>query len=172
MSYDELVDSVQLDANLASVANAIRGKNGTSEQIPFPDGFVAAINALATGGALTINTTNLHDTTTDIADTFLGNGIETAYSGWSTTDYIPIVANTVYAITSTGGQIKGAYCAIYSANKKYIERLTGGIFSFRGAIILWKSEADGYIRFSGNVGAVTNIKMYSCVGTINEVPSV
>lgn len=51
MAYDKIVDSVQLDANLTSIANAIRGKNGTSEQISFPDGFVTAINALETGGS-------------------------------------------------------------------------------------------------------------------------
>ena len=51
MAYDKIVDSVQLDVNLTSIANAIRGKNGTSEQISFPDGFVTAINALEMGGS-------------------------------------------------------------------------------------------------------------------------
>lgn len=38
------------DSNLTSVANAIRTKGGTSEQIAFPAGFVSAIEAIQTGG--------------------------------------------------------------------------------------------------------------------------
>lgn len=43
MSLDKLVDSTQLDADLASVANAIRAKSGGSSQLAFPAGFVSAI---------------------------------------------------------------------------------------------------------------------------------
>lgn len=50
MSVDKLVDSAQLDADLASVASAIRSKGGTSAQLAFPAGFVAAVNAIPTGG--------------------------------------------------------------------------------------------------------------------------
>lgn len=50
MSADELVDSTQLDADLTSVANAIRTKGGTSAQLAFPADFVAAINAISGGG--------------------------------------------------------------------------------------------------------------------------
>lgn len=50
MSVDKLVDSTQLDADLTSVANAIRTKGGTSAQLAFPSGFVSAINAIPTGG--------------------------------------------------------------------------------------------------------------------------
>ncbi len=50
MSVDKLVDSSQLDSDLTSVANAIRTKGGTSEQLAFPAGFVSAIQAIPTGG--------------------------------------------------------------------------------------------------------------------------
>lgn len=50
MSVDKLVDSTQLDADLASVANAIRTKGGTSAQLAFPQGFVDAVEAIETGG--------------------------------------------------------------------------------------------------------------------------
>lgn len=46
MSLDKLVDSAALDANLTSVANAIRAKGGTSGQMAFPTGFVAAVEAI------------------------------------------------------------------------------------------------------------------------------
>ena len=50
MAVDKLVDSTQLNADLTSVADAIRTKGGTSAQLAFPSGFVSAINAISTGG--------------------------------------------------------------------------------------------------------------------------
>lgn len=50
MAVDKLVDSNQLDANLTSVANAIRAKGGTSDSLVFPAGFIDAIDAIPTGG--------------------------------------------------------------------------------------------------------------------------
>lgn len=51
MSLDALVDSSQLDADLTSVANAIRTRGGTSASLAFPSGFVSAIGAIPGGGA-------------------------------------------------------------------------------------------------------------------------
>lgn len=50
MAVDKLVDSAQLDADLTSVANAIRTKGGTSGQLAFPAGFVQAIGDISGGG--------------------------------------------------------------------------------------------------------------------------
>lgn len=50
MAVDKLVDSTQLDADLTSVANAIRTKGGTSASLLFPSEFVSAIQAIPTGG--------------------------------------------------------------------------------------------------------------------------
>ena len=50
MAVDKLVDSAQLDADLSSVANAIRTKGGTSAQLAFPAGFVSAIQNIPSGG--------------------------------------------------------------------------------------------------------------------------
>lgn len=50
MAVDKLVDSTQLDADLTSVADAIRTKGGTSAQLAFPADFVQAIDAIETGG--------------------------------------------------------------------------------------------------------------------------
>lgn len=49
MAVDKLVDSTQLDADLTSVANAIRTKGGTSAQMAFPAGFVSAIQNIPGG---------------------------------------------------------------------------------------------------------------------------
>ena len=45
MSYRKINDN-----SLASVADAIRSKGGTSDALVFPDGFVSAISAIQTGG--------------------------------------------------------------------------------------------------------------------------
>ena len=55
MAVDKLVDSTQLDADLTSVANAIRTKGGTSAQLEFPDGFVDAIGDIQTGSGYTLD---------------------------------------------------------------------------------------------------------------------
>lgn len=52
MPIDKVVDSAVLDANLLSVANAIRDKAGTSEDMAFPDGFVSVIEAISAGGGM------------------------------------------------------------------------------------------------------------------------
>lgn len=72
MAVDKLVDSTQLDADLTSVANAIRTKGGTSAQLAFPAEFVSAINAIPSGGGsnwkklasqeFTVNTTSTSNT--------------------------------------------------------------------------------------------------------------
>jgi len=50
MAIDKAIDSAQLDADLTSVANAIRTKGGTSAALAFPAGFVSAVEAIETGG--------------------------------------------------------------------------------------------------------------------------
>lgn len=51
MSVDKLVDSAQLDADLTSVADAIRAKGGASGQLAFPADFVTAIGNISGGGS-------------------------------------------------------------------------------------------------------------------------
>lgn len=52
MAIDKAIDSAQLDADLTSVANAIRTKGGTSAALAFPAGFVSAVEAIETGGSI------------------------------------------------------------------------------------------------------------------------
>ena len=59
MAYDKVVDSAVLDADLETVANAIRSKGGTTASLAFPAGFANAIAAIETGEV----TTEVHDIT-------------------------------------------------------------------------------------------------------------
>lgn len=71
MALDKLVDSAQLDSDLASVANAIRTKGGTSAQLAFPQGFVSAVQNIQTGitptGTKQITITENGTTTENVA---------------------------------------------------------------------------------------------------------
>ena len=71
MAVDKLVDSAQLDADLTSVADAIRTKGGTSAQLAFPAGFVSAVQAIPTGstptGTKQVNITQNGTVTEDVA---------------------------------------------------------------------------------------------------------
>ena len=50
MANYKVVDADRLDADLASVADSIRAKAGTTGQIAFPDGFKSAVEGIQTGG--------------------------------------------------------------------------------------------------------------------------
>lgn len=52
MAFDKVIDSATLDADLTSVADAIRAKGGTSDALVFPAGFVSAVEAISAGGGL------------------------------------------------------------------------------------------------------------------------
>lgn len=52
MANYKVVDAERLDADLASVADSIRAKAGTADQMAFPDGFKSAVEGIQTGGAV------------------------------------------------------------------------------------------------------------------------
>ena len=86
MAVDKLVDSTQLNAELTSVANAIRAKGGTSASLAFPAGFVDAIEGIETGGGVTVSPLSV-----------TANGTYTAPSGEA---YSPVTVN----VSGGGGQ--------------------------------------------------------------------
>lgn len=49
MAFDKLCDSTALDNGLAAIANSIREKGGTTDQLTFPIGMAQAIAAIPTG---------------------------------------------------------------------------------------------------------------------------
>ena len=59
MAFDKAVDSAQLNANLTTVANAIRTKGGTDAQLAFPAGFVSAVQAIKSAPDLQIEVTTV-----------------------------------------------------------------------------------------------------------------
>ena len=157
--------------DLTTVADAIRAKGGTDAQLAFPGGFTAAIQSISSGGGLTVSGTNLHDVSTDTKNYYLGKGVEIAYNGWDMTDYIKIEAGVVYAFLNNPTMfIEGKYCAKYNAAKEYIENFENKINFYANSqnfAELWLSDVDGFIRFSGQAGAITGFAMHKCEGTVN-----
>lgn len=54
MAYDKVVDSAVLDAGLTKIADAIRAKGGTTDNMEFPDGFASLIESIETGGGVDV----------------------------------------------------------------------------------------------------------------------
>lgn len=67
MAYDKVVDSGVLDAGMTEVAQSIRAKGGTTEQLAWPDGFKSAIESIETGitptGSVAISENGTYDVT-------------------------------------------------------------------------------------------------------------
>lgn len=111
---------------------------------------------------------DLHDTAADTANIYLEKGQETAYTGWSTTDYIPVEAGAVYAVNLVTNSFNAQYCALYDTGKTYLKSLNGGICSAGdGSFVTFTPEADGYIRFSGYTTVVQKLRCYKCSGSID-----
>lgn len=78
MANYKVVDTEQLEADLTVVADAIRGKGGTTELLSFPNGMKEAVEAIQSGGGVyfpytvTVGeitpTTNLNEMTIYIGD--------------------------------------------------------------------------------------------------------
>ena len=60
MALDKVVDSTQLEADLATVADAIRAKGKTADKLAFPGGFADAIAAISTGGGADLGSVEVY----------------------------------------------------------------------------------------------------------------
>lgn len=174
MAYDKMVDSAQLDAGLSEIAGAIRAKGGTTDQLAFPAGFKAAVEALPAGGAdgIKIIKQNLIDMSQNIENQYYHGGKLEAYNGWSATQLIPIEAEVVYAINSMrGSALISLYTPLFDVNKTFVGNTgTGGFFSPSDtSYVLWKAPITGYIAFSTLSATLSAMKMYHCVGSLIEV---
>ena len=170
MAYDKVVDSALLDAGLTEIANAIRTKGGTTDNLAFPDGFTAAVNSISGGGALIIGTEDLHNRETDIANKYYEKGVLTAYNNWSATDYIPVVAGKVYAVHISSSSIECLYAPFFDENKNYVRvAYNGGYYtSGSGGFCLFVPPVTGYIAFSGPTARITDLEIYECQGSYTQ----
>ena len=150
------------NAHYTAIADAIRSKTGGMDTYT-PEQMAGAVAAIS-GGSLVIGAENLHDSSQDTANTYLSYGVETAYSGWTTTGYIPVNAGTVYAV-QVKTSIKGEYCALYNSDKKYQKSFSGGFFSVTSGVSLF-AGSDGYVRFSGAKDSIGTLAVFRCSGSL------
>lgn len=159
---------MSVNSEMTALADQVRRLSGETGALGISDmtDVLSEVNIDIPVGSLVIGNINLHDSSADIAGTYLKNGAETAYSGWSATDYIPVEAGVTYACISMANSIQGQYCAKYDSTKKYVNIFAGGIYSLSGgdAVMLFRGSG-GYIRFSGIAAAITALAIYKCTGT-------
>lgn len=174
MAVDKLVDSTQLDADLTSVANAIRTKGGTSAALAFPAGFVSAIAAIPSGGGgTTIDTAG--DYTINAGDTItMGTGLTGALTAsgqrvlTNSWDFTTGLTDSVGELTATLGNsptrdsngvtiaATNQYISIpvkLAANKTYeidITSLSKTFSSGHGRFFMW-SGSDGLAAQNGSI---------------------
>lgn len=143
MAVDKLVDSTQLDADLTSVANAIRTKGGTSASLAFPAGFVSAIQAISGGGGGTSYTLLASGTYTKTAD---GNNMEipVSYSG---------EPKSFYVVAENGATNGGtwAWARILDTSD-----LTGAEFD---TLYNYKYGATGTTSATNNIPSISSTKI-------------
>lgn len=95
------------DTNLTAVANAIRTKGGTSEQLEFPDDFVSAIGDIQTGGGVTVEPLSVAENGTYTAPTGKAySPVTVNVSGGGTDELLLLEQNQLISRTSTATSIK------------------------------------------------------------------
>lgn len=145
MAFDKLVDSAALEANLKTVADAIREKAGTSGALAFPAGFAEAIAAISAGGGESGGGKKATGTVTT-------NGALNGYYELATLDFTPswiAIMRTEEATTSRvlmlavlANEIPARIYAAYYSSRWYAN------FDQRGV----NSNKTGYICFDTTSG--------------------
>lgn len=104
---------------------------------------------------------NIYDSSNDVLNAYLSNGVETAYKGWKTTDFILLESNLF--VVDVQATINGQYCAYYDEDKNFIsaaQSFGNTIFNDNRLSINVKPNNAKYIRLSGNDSYFSGLKIY------------
>lgn len=169
MANYQVVDADRLDENLTSVADAIREKSGTTDELEFPDEFAAAILAIdgdapsAKIGYITSNTLRVGENLLQDNMVILGEG----WTGNLSDGFTHTSGNTApltFAINAVDGESyfiegdwpnTGATQVMLSIGDSFLtdpyngtDKIAWGVTCVNGGslIITPKSEFSGYIR--------------------------
>ena len=141
---------------------------GTSVRLPTAGKYCDRdIIVTATGGGsisdpTTISGINLHNTETDIPNTYLSGAAVIAYSGWITTDFIPVEDGKFYIAYSTN-EIDPKYCSKFDANKENAKALSTVITCTDKNKPLFIPGHDGYFRFSSDNARINALEFYEVI---------
>ena len=143
-------------------------EGGTSVRLPTAGKYCDRdIVVTATGGGsvsepATIGGINLHNTETDIPNTYLSGATVVAYNSWTTTDFIPVEEGKFYLVYSTSA-IDSHYCSKFDANKENAKVLSGTINCTGKNKPLFIQGHDGYFRFSGANSQIDALEFYEVI---------
>lgn len=141
---------------------------GTSVRLPTAGKYCDRdIVVTATGGGsvsepATISGINLHNTETDIPNTYLSGAGVYEYNGWATTDFIPVEEGKFYFVYSISA-IDQQYCSKFDANKENAKVLSGTINCTDKNKPLFIQGHDGYFRFSGANSQIDALEFYEVI---------
>lgn len=156
MALDKLVDSTQLDADLTSVANAIRTKGGTSASLAFPADFVSAIAAIPSGGGFNYKTGTFTLASDTSSMATAGNGIA---HGLGTAPKVVIVWQETYDDNNIPTvQVNAGYV--------YLDR----IMEMAQRLSSTQSSAYGFYAFF-NIAANANVMAFSSPTSTSYLPA-
>lgn len=160
MAVDKLVDSTQLDADLTSVANAIRTKGGTSSQMAFPAGFVSAVQAIPTGttptGTKSIITNGTHDVTN------YANAQVAVPNTYSAGDEGKVVSNGALVAQSSDTVTTNDTYDTTLINSLTVNVSGGGGWTTDG--VATGAEPNGAITISSSVSKIKERAFHDCTG--------
>ena len=143
-------------------------EGGTSARLPTAGKYCDRdIVVTATGGGSvsepsTISGINLHNTETDIPNTYLNGATVVGYNGWTTTDFIPVEEGKFYFAYSLSA-IGPKYCSKFDANKENAKVLSGTINCTDKNKPLFIQGHDGYFRFSGVSSQINALEFYEVI---------
>ena len=144
MANYKFVDSDQLDEDLASVADRIRSKGGTTSPLAFPDGFNTAIDAISTGVTVQVITGSYSTNSSGSATVSCGfkpDAVLLYATGGSYSSYGGI-AFTAFNKTSGGLLIVGPSTSYAYSNHAITQTSSGFSVSATRYNTSFKSSAD------------------------------
>ena len=154
MAYDKVVDSAALNADLTTVANAIRTASGATENLVFPSGYVSALQNMKM-------VAEVHTVT--LASDVVGIGSKTLLSGNAfIKKYYNNEKFAAVLIADTVPNTTGAVSFVYHGNKDVGQGYEGISFRFTSASAVGmqplnqKISGEGYsnhlrVNSSGNL---------------------
>ena len=188
MAVDKVVDSTQLDADLTSVANAIRAKSGGSGSLAFPAGFVSEIGDIPSGETMYFSNKGFPYTENfEFPQIIMGfeenykdaSHLKTIYCeqtgliGGSSSEKIARHFQNCTALTSARfpylGGIKNGYCELFLGQ---CTALTEAIFGSVGYPISEFANTS-YIQkvFTATTQNTLTITLYVNAATLADIPS-
>lgn len=140
----------------------------SSQQTVLPDtgydGFSSVIVGASSGGGsgnveIEIVSANLHDSSEDVANTYINGSAESSYNNWTSTGYIPVKSDTYYCVKNTPGN---KYNAFYKSDKTSAKAsVVVPESSTADDYVLIKTTSNtAYIRMSGASSGVANYEIY------------